>query len=84
VPEVNVPLGGHLVDFLWPAERVVVETDGYRYHRGKEAFADDRRRDLELKVLGYEVIRISERQLDEEPDQVATNVLAILEGRGGH
>lgn len=34
MPEVNVRIGRHLVDFLWREQRLVVETDGYRYHRG--------------------------------------------------
>ena len=35
-PEVNVRVGEHLVDFLWPKRRLVVETDGFRYHRGAQ------------------------------------------------
>jgi hypothetical protein len=55
-PEVNVPVGTYLVDFLWRDRRFVVETDGYLYHRGRAAFRDDRSRDLELARLGYEVL----------------------------
>lgn len=78
-PEVNVHIGRDLVDFLWRERRLIVETDSYLYHRGKAAFQDDRDRDLRLKRLGYEVLRISERQVDEEPDRVA-DVLAIALG----
>jgi very-short-patch-repair endonuclease len=70
-PEVNVRIGRHLVDFLWGDRRLVVETDGYRYHRGRAAFEDDRARDLALRALGYEVLRLSARQLTEEPNQIA-------------
>ena len=70
-PEVNVRIGRHLVDFVWRDRRLIVETDGYRYHRGRAAFEDDRGRDLELRGLGYQVIRLSERQLEEQPCQVA-------------
>lgn len=38
-PEVNVRIGPHLVDFPWRERRLVVETDGYRYHRGRQAFS---------------------------------------------
>ena len=62
-PEVNARLDGFLVDFLWRDRRLVVETDGWRYHRGRAAFEDDRARDLRLKVLGYDVLRLTERQL---------------------
>ena len=78
LPEVNVPIGRYLVDFLWRNRQLVVETDGYLYHRGKEAFQGDRGRDLELKRLSYEVLRLSERQVDEEPDRVAETLTTVL------
>jgi very-short-patch-repair endonuclease len=78
---VNVRVGPHLVDFLWPESRLVVETDGYLYHRGKAAFQDDRERDLDLRRLGYEVLRLSERQVDEEPDRVAEALSGRLRDR---
>lgn len=80
-PEVNVRIGPHLVDFLWREKRFVVETDGYRYHSGRAAFQDDRGRDLDLKHRGYDVLRLSERQLDEEPDRVVETLTATLGGR---
>jgi very-short-patch-repair endonuclease len=68
-------VGPYLVDFLWRERRFVVETDSYLYHRGRAAFQDDHSRDLELMRLGYEVLRLSERQLEAEFEQ-ATKVLA--------
>jgi very-short-patch-repair endonuclease len=70
-PEVNVRVGSHLADFLWRDRRLVVETDGYWYHRGRQAFEDDRARDLALRARGFEVLRVSEKQVDEEPGRVA-------------
>lgn len=78
-PEVNVHLGSDLVDFVWRNRRLVVETDAYVYHRGKIAFQDDRARDLRLRRLGFEVIRLSERQINEEPDQVTKVLTAALQ-----
>jgi len=71
-PEVNVRIGGLEVDFLWRDRRLIVETDGYRYHRGRAAFEDDRARDLRLTTLGYEVIRLSYRQVTSDDASVAT------------
>lgn len=62
-PQVNARVDGFLVDFLWRDRKLIVETDGYRYHRGRAAFEDDRARDLRLKLLGYDVLRLTERQL---------------------
>jgi len=77
-PAVNVRIGPHLVDFLWRDQRLVLETDSYRYHRGRVAFQDDRGRDLDLRARGFDVIRISERQMEEEPRRVAKVVGAAL------
>jgi very-short-patch-repair endonuclease len=79
-PEVNVRIGPYLVDFHWRERRLVVETDSYLYHRGKAAFQDDRGRDLELMRLGYKVLRLSERQVDEEPERVGETLASVLGG----
>jgi very-short-patch-repair endonuclease len=77
-PEVNVRIGPHLVDFLWLGRRLVVETDGYLYHRGRQAFLDDRARDLDLKARGFEVLHLSEEQIDTEPERVAAVLRELL------
>jgi very-short-patch-repair endonuclease len=71
VPEVNVRIGPFTVDFLWPEVRLVVETDGYAAHRGRQAFEDDRARDLELRRRGYEVMRFTDSQINGQPAVVA-------------
>lgn len=77
-PEVNVRVGPHLVDFLWRDRRLVVETDGYRFHRGKAAFEEDRARDLDLRGLGYEVRHFTYRLVHEEPARIATDLRDVL------
>jgi very-short-patch-repair endonuclease len=47
-----------LVDLVWPAGKVVVEVDGYEHHGNRYAFSLDRRRDYELTVSGYLVLRL--------------------------
>jgi very-short-patch-repair endonuclease len=78
MPDVNVRIGPHLVDFLWCDRRFVVETDSYAHHRGKVAFQDDRSRVLDLRRLGYEVLRLAESQIDEEPAQVGETLRWLL------
>jgi very-short-patch-repair endonuclease len=75
---VNVRVGPLLVDFLWRDRRLIVETDGYRYHRGPVAFEDDRRRELELRERGYEVIRLSYRQVTAESERVVAALGDVL------
>jgi very-short-patch-repair endonuclease len=76
-PEVNVPVDAFVVDFLWRDRRLIVEVDGYRYHRGRSVFEGDHARDIRLKVLGYEVLRFTWRQLSQEPGAVAATLRAM-------
>jgi very-short-patch-repair endonuclease len=77
-PEVNARVGSHVVDFLWRDHGLVVETDGYRYHRGRIAFEDDRGRDLALRRRGFDVIRLTFRQIRDEPPLVAAALKSAL------
>ena len=74
-PELNVwiPLEGEMVkpDFLWRAERLIVETDGWATHGTRRAFEDDRRRDRRLRLAGWEVVRFTWRDVEREPDETA-------------
>ena len=75
-PEVNRHRETHRVDFHWPANDLVVETDGRGVHDNPHSFEEDRRRDLDLELAGLHVIRLSWRQVDEELDRIA-ELLAI-------
>jgi very-short-patch-repair endonuclease len=77
-PAVNMRVGPLTVDFCWAEERLVVETDGYRSHGGRAAFEDDRDRDLMLRALGYEVQRLSHRQVFDEAERVVAVLRALL------
>ena len=65
-------------DFLWPAERLVVEADGGAAHMTRRAFEDDRRRDQRLAAAGYTVVRFTWRQLSDDPDNVRRVVRQLL------
>ena len=55
----NARVAGWEVDAFWPAHRLVVEIDGYRYHATRAAFERDRRKDAALQAAGYRIIRIT-------------------------
>lgn len=55
-----------LVDFLWEAQRVVVETDGRETHETPDGFQNDRRRDQFLAAAGYRVLRVTWDQFHTE------------------
>ena len=69
-PEVNVKVASLTVDFLWHRSRFVVETDGFRAHGGETAFKDDKRRDLRLRTLGYDVLHLTYDQVANETETV--------------
>ena len=70
-PLVNRHRETHRVDFHWPANDLVVETDGRGVHDNPHSFEEDRRRDLDLELAGHRVIRLSWRQVKEEPGRIA-------------
>jgi very-short-patch-repair endonuclease len=57
---------------------LVVEIDGFAYHSGRGAFERDLRRDAELAAAGWTVIRVTWRQLVEEPPAVVALLAAAL------
>jgi very-short-patch-repair endonuclease len=77
-PQVNALVGPYEVDFLWRDHKLVVETDGWRAHGGRLAFEEDRARDLELRLLGYEVVRFTYRQVMERPAMVVEKLAILL------
>lgn len=68
------------VDFLWPGELPVVETDGAATHATPQASRRDRWRDQLLVAAGYRVIRVPWNQLEDEPEALLARILRILEG----
>lgn len=77
-PEVNTYVSSHLVDFLWRECRLVVEVDGYRFHSSRIAFERDRRRDANLTAAGFRVLRVTWRQLVDEPLSVTARLAQAL------
>ena len=77
-PRTNARVEGLEVDVVWPEQRLVVEVDGYAFHGSRAAFERDRRRDARLLTAGYRVLRITWRQLTEEPQRVVATLAAAL------
>lgn len=70
---VNEPVaGGYVADLLDPVARLIIEIDGYRYHRGRLAFQADRTRQNELVLARYTMLRFTVADVFERlPDLVA-------------
>lgn len=85
MPRINAPVRTAErileVDLLWDDEHFVVEADSRRHHATEVAFERDRKRDLELMGVHYEVLRVTWRQVEREPQKVFAVVRSELERR---
>ena len=62
-PQVNARVHDVEVDFWWPEQRLVVETDSRLHHGTRAAFERDRAKDARLTSLGCRVVRFTFRQV---------------------
>jgi very-short-patch-repair endonuclease len=85
IPRINAPVRTAErileVDLLWDDERFVVEADSRRHHATEVAFERDRKRDLDLMDVHYEVLRVTWKQVEREPQKVFAVVRSELERR---
>jgi very-short-patch-repair endonuclease len=77
-PAANAPIGSVHVDFFWPRERLVVEVDGFAFHSSRRKFESDRRRDAMLTARGLRVMRVTWRQIIDEPETVLVRIAQAL------
>jgi Transcriptional regulator, AbiEi antitoxin/Protein of unknown function (DUF559) len=80
-PVMGAPMGGYILDALFPVEKVIVELDSWGFHKGKIAFEADRERDAETLARGFVTVRVTEERLDERPGEEASRLHAILATR---
>jgi predicted transcriptional regulator of viral defense system len=86
LPEVNVLLELNdgeppiRVDFVWPARRLAVETDGRGSHLTHQAFERDRRRDQRLTMARWRPARFTRRQVKYSPAQVRATLGKLWSG----
>lgn len=78
LPQVNVLVEGHLVDFFWPRDRLIVEADSYSFHRDRVSFEHDRESSVELANAGYLVHRVTRRMIERDPMAIVTLVRRSL------
>ena len=77
------PFGYEGFDALFPDEKVIVETDGWKFHRGRASFESDRERDAVAAEHGFLTIRVTDTRLDNTPAREAARLHRILEQRRG-
>jgi hypothetical protein len=85
LPEVNqwVDLGDGeppiKADFLWRRQRVIIETDGDRFHGTHQARERDPRRDQRALLAGWRTVRTTWRQVIHRPHELEATLPALLE-----
>lgn len=71
------------VDFCFPAERVVVEVDGWTFHGADSTrWNRDKERDLDLEAEGWHIIHLTWQMIVREPERAVRRLRAALEKRG--
>jgi len=73
---VTIPMVGE-VDLVVDG-RVVVELDGLAYHSGRREFREDRRRDRELAIQGFVVLRFTAEDVLGGTERMVATVRAAL------
>jgi very-short-patch-repair endonuclease len=65
------------LDLFWASDGLVVEVDGPD-HRGRLKFADDRHRDVQLQLLGHDVLRFTNEQVLSDVTAVVARIEKLL------
>jgi very-short-patch-repair endonuclease len=77
-PQYNVYVEDELIDVVWPEQRLVVEVDSRKWHSGKRAFNNDRRRDRKLVRARWRVARFTDDQIERDPAGVGAELSELL------
>jgi Transcriptional regulator, AbiEi antitoxin len=78
LPHTNRRAGARRVDCRWPLQRLTVELDGYRYHRSRHAWEQDRRREREARARGDEFRRYTYGDVFESPALMLAELRMLL------
>jgi len=78
-PITQLGMWGRRRDFVWPAQRVVVEIDGRQAHDRDGAFERDALRDAEVVINGHRPLRFTRRAVKFDQAYVELALRAVLE-----
>lgn len=78
-PQVNRRAGAHWVDCRWPAHRLTVELNGFRFHRSRRAWEADMERERAARRRGDEFRRFTWHDVFEDQGYLTD----VLDGHFG-
>ncbi|MFL5823557.1 MAG: type IV toxin-antitoxin system AbiEi family antitoxin [Solirubrobacteraceae bacterium] len=67
-------------DFLWRPQRLIVETDGAKYHGTRQAKERDPRRDQRAMLAGWKTLRTTWRQIFRRPHELGPTLVKLVAG----
>ena len=78
LPETNRIAGGRVLDCRWPAHKLTVELDSYRYHSSRHAWERDRVREREAHARGDQFRRYTFGDVTENPGPMLRELRPLL------
>ena len=75
--DVQAVIGGYRVDFLFN-KYFVLEVDGKAYRANSDSFYKDKKRDQQLEIWGYRVIRFTGSQIMYEKETVSKYIDEVI------
>ena len=78
-----VKVGGRVrrIDFLYRAQRVIIEAEGYAWHSDVISFEKDRQRRNSLTAAGYVVLQWTWTALQDRPEELIRELVTLLASR---
>ena len=78
LPQTNRRAGSKRVDCRWPDHQLTVELDGYRYHRSRHAWEQDRQREREAYARGDQFRRYTHDDVLKHPQPMLKELRVLL------
>ncbi|HEY2319408.1 MAG TPA: DUF559 domain-containing protein [Solirubrobacteraceae bacterium] len=81
-PQINTTVNGYEVDAYFAEHGLIVELDGWDFHRDRHTFESDRERDAHQLQHGLRTIRITKDRMTQTPDREARRLQDVLNAGG--
>lgn len=76
-------IGNYKADFWVKDTDILIECDGYDYHKTKEQMASDYERERFFVRNGYRVVRFTGSEINKDPDKCCDDIVAIVDALYG-
>lgn len=77
-PRLQYMINNYRADFAWPEIRLILEVDGFEWHKTRADANKDAKRALELEAQGWRVLRTTDDQIYWEPEWFKTTFAAAF------